>query len=112
VKIVINKCYGGYGLSEAAYEELHKLGVPILKYDKKTYRKNREKRIIFEFPFSYGSGKYFSDYFKKHRGDKDLVEIVERLGEKANGLFADLEIEEVEGKNWRIENNDGWEKIV
>lgn len=32
MKVVINKCYGGFGLSDAAYERLHKLGIPIKKY--------------------------------------------------------------------------------
>ena len=32
MKVVINKCYGGFSLSEAAYEKLIEYGVPAQKY--------------------------------------------------------------------------------
>jgi hypothetical protein len=31
-EVIINVCYGGFGLSELAYKELIKLGVPVRKY--------------------------------------------------------------------------------
>ena len=31
-EIVINKCYGGFGLSNEAYEQLIKWGIPVRKY--------------------------------------------------------------------------------
>lgn len=31
-KVVVNKCYGGFGLSDAAYERLIELGIPLRKY--------------------------------------------------------------------------------
>ena len=67
MKIVINTCYGCFGLSEEACKLLN------IKNDYK-----------------------YTDYVK--RGDPKLVEVVEKLGEKANGNYAKLEIVEVEGR--------------
>ena len=80
MKIVINTCYGGFGLSEEACKLLN--------------IKNGYKYI---------------DYAK--RGDPKLVEVVEKLGEKANGNCAKLKIEEVEGR-FKIDYYDGIESII
>lgn len=80
MKIVINTCYGGFGLSDEACKLLN------IKNDYK-----------------------YIDYAK--RGDPKLVEVVEKLGEKANGNCAKLKIEEVEGK-FKINYYDGIESII
>ena len=36
MKIVINKCYGGFGLSDAAYEKLIEYGIPARAYQEET----------------------------------------------------------------------------
>lgn len=33
MKLVINGCYGGFGLSDKAYEKLAEWGVPVRKYE-------------------------------------------------------------------------------
>ena len=45
------------------------------------------------------------------RHDPILVKVVEELGEKANGGYADLQIEEVEGL-YHINEYDGMEKVM
>ena len=80
MKIVINTCYGCFGLSEEACKLLN------IKNDYK-----------------------YTDYVK--RGDPKLVEVVEKLGEKANGNYAKLEIVEVEGR-FKINYYDGMESII
>lgn len=80
MKIVINTCYGGFGLSDEACKLLN------IKNDYK-----------------------YIDYAK--RGDPKLVEVVEKLGEKANGNYAKLKIEEVEGR-FKINYYDGIESII
>ena len=83
MKIVINSCFGGFGLSKEAYDYLG------LKEDE------------------YG---FVDDEIK--RNDPKLVECVEILGEKANGRFADLKVVEIpDDVEWEITEYDGLETI-
>lgn len=82
MKIVVNRCWGGFGLSKLAYE---KLGI---SWD------------------GYGHGSHIE------RNDPKLVAVVEELGEAANGDYAKLRIVEIpEGVDWEIDNYDGQETV-
>jgi hypothetical protein len=84
MKIVVNKCFGGFSLSQEAYKEL---GLP---WDKHGYAYNSE-----EF-----------------RNDPKLVEVVERLGDAANGRHAELRVVEIpDGILWEIDDYDGVETV-
>ena len=85
MKIVINDCYGGFGLSEEA-EELY-----------------IQKKNI--------SGPLRGDIL---RNDSVLVEVVETLGDKASGIYSKLKVVEIpdDVTDWRIEEYDGWEHIA
>ena len=82
-KIVINKCYGGFGLSQEAlglYNEL--------------------------------SGKNEDYDWDIQRNDPYLVQVVETLGKKANGFCAELLVVELlPGTLYRICDYDGNEYI-
>ena len=46
------------------------------------------------------------------RNDPVLIKVVEALGEKANGTFAELKIVEIpDGTDWEIDEYDGSETI-
>ncbi len=90
MKIVINTCFGGFGLSEKA----------LNKY-----------RII--------SGNLKLDESNIARDDEHLIEIIEEMGSEANGMYAELaiveipncvlwEIEEYDGKEWISERHRIW----
>lgn len=81
--IVINRCFGGFGLSEEAYEYLG------LKWD------------------GYGHA------CEVERDDPKLVECVETLGsERASGGFARLKVVYIpDGVQWEISNYDGMETV-
>ena len=82
MKVVINSCYGGYGLSEEAYKYL---GIPYDDYGFK---------------------------FDNDRTNPKLVEVVEKLGDKASAVLSDLKIIEVpDDVDWYIDEYDGWESI-
>ena len=82
VKVVINHCYGGFGLSEKA----------IALVEERT-------------------GKAFCPY-EHPRHCPVLVSIVEELGEEANGLCAELLVEELRwGNRYIIEEYDGLENV-
>lgn len=49
--------------------------------------------------------------FYPSRHNKVLVAMVEALGSEASGKYADLQIEEIEGHLYRIEEYDGYERV-
>ena len=83
MKIVLNKCYGGFGLSKQAEEYL------IENYD-------------FEEVYAY-------EIDRTHEG---LVKAVKELGSKANGRFSELKIVEIpDNIEWEISEYDGIETV-
>lgn len=82
-KVVYNRCYGGFGLSKLAWNRYVALG-----------------------------GKAESQY-DIDRADPILVQVVEELGNDADGQFAKLRIRELEpGTLYRIDEYDGNESVV
>jgi len=131
-KIVYNTCFGGFGLSNLALKEYAKLkGIELFFYkndylyseDKKGVNRYTKQENITEDSrldaFTKDYGDVFYDKYEEgtfyypdiQRDDIDLIAIVEKLGEKANGSCANLQIAEVEGK-WRIDEYDGNESVM
>ena len=140
MKIVINKCFGGFGLSDKAYEKLIEYGVPVRKYIqekrgkdgryKKT--KNNEGKIIFDRELTPPGEDTFSDLYWKYKGKSRLeqrywdgwtrdyenrndllvIKVVEELGKKASGPLAELKVVEIpDDIKWEIDDYDGIESI-
>jgi len=85
MKLVINKCYGGFSLSKQATE--------LLGIEWDTYGYSHA-----------GSGK---------RADPKLVAVVEQLGKAANGKHARLAVVEIpDGTDYTIEEYDGVEWVA
>lgn len=117
MKIVINKCYGGFGLSDAAYEYLLAKGIPLVDED---YKEKDNELVIHEWKKdSYVLSKYWDTYFDSRRNDPLLIEVVEVLGDKASGRCANLgfveipgdvdyEIAEYDGTEWVAEKHRTW----
>lgn len=83
MQIVINRCYGGFGLSDKALERYNTLA-------------NTNLQSAYEL----------------ERNDPILVHVVETLGAEANGRFAKLHIVEVpDDVNWEISDYDGMESV-
>lgn len=86
MKVVINRCFGGFGLSTAA-EALYK-----------------ERKGVTD-PNWY--------YYDLERDDPVLVQVVEELGDEANTPYSDLHIVEIpDGISWFIHEYDGLEHIA
>ncbi len=124
MKLVINTCYGGFSLSDAAYERLVELGVPVRKYINQKRNPEtlkylpeplNEGEIIFDrelSPSNEGSvdelyhkykpngilGRYWETWIDDNRSHPLLLQVVEEMAEKANGRSADLKI--IESKNY------------
>ena len=90
MKIVVNRCFGGFGLSPVAIERLKELGC-------------------------IGDPDYFNRYKSSlisFRSDPLLIQTLGELGSKANSSYAELEIREIpdDVKIW-ITEYDGRETI-
>lgn len=82
MKIVINKCFGGFGLSEKAKEIL-------------------------------GIDNSFDEY-QIDRNDPKLIEVVETLGDEANGRYARLRVVNIpdDATDWELDEYDGAEEVL
>ena len=106
VKIVINSDYGGFSLSDQAILAYgRKKGLNLVKDE------NTNWSISIFYKDSVAKENYFEDR-DIPRNDPALVEVVEVLGEAANGFAASLKIVEIpEDVDWCIEENDGREWV-
>jgi hypothetical protein len=106
MKLVLNRCYGGFSLSRKAVLLGRKLsknprwGGPTIKGD--VYEK--EKKAV---PEDYG-------YVDVPRHDPILVKVVEQLGSKlASGNLAELKVVEIpDGIQYEIDEYDGIEHVA
>lgn len=133
MKIVINKCFGGFGLSDAAYAKLIEWGVPVKPHveQKRDEATNRylpepanEGEIIFDRSltpdqsFSDAAhirsfGRYWETWLSSNRSHPLLVRVVEELGDKASGSLSRLMVTEIpDGVDWEIDEYDGRERIA
>ena len=104
MKIVVNRCYGGFGLSDKAFEKY--LEYKGIDYDKK------ENASIFEGNEYYDKNGEIISYYDIPRDDIYLVKVVEYFGEEADGGFAELKVIEIpDDIEWEIEEYDGNEWI-
>ena len=128
MKIVVNRCYGGFGLSVKAVLEYAKFKgfklypcIDKYPYDFKNPRfepcKDGDSLLIhyFKEPLME-DGKCVEDsYFLENsinRDDPALVKVVEELGEKANSRYSQLKIVEIpDNVKWEIEEYDGFERV-
>jgi len=94
MKIAINRCYGGFGLSEALFNEL---GIP---WD--GYGKLRNESFAIE-----------DDYNYRYRAYPKLIAAIEKVGEEqSNGKYAEVRIINIpDGVEWVIDEYDGYEEI-
>lgn len=101
-KVVYNNCYGGFSISVEAVNWLEKNAkdTSLVEFIKAT--KQSTDKIYW--------GHVVGDYLPRHH--KDLIAVVESLGEAANGDCADLEIVHISGRQYRIEEYDGAENVV
>ena len=113
MKIVINKCFGGFGLSDKAYEYMINTGVPLAEYDQE--KMVESALVIYKQDIKYTSmGKYWDTYFRSStRHSPLLVKVVETLGREASGPYAALAVVEIpDGVEYEINDYDGMEHVA
>lgn len=106
MKVVINKCHGGFSLSQKAMERYAEL---------KGFKLVTETFDLYSLYYrdnSDSDNNLISDY-EIQRDDPALVQAVEELGEAANGRFAELKVVEIpKDVSWEIDEYDGLEWVA
>lgn len=130
-KVVINTCFGGFGISPkgvVAYYKRKGQDCFVYKEDHKTNYLTRvdnfDKANCFWARYASkdlgpainvedleGNELESIDY-DVPRHDKDLVAVVEELGEESFGDCAKLSVVEIESNMYRIDEYDGNESII
>ena len=127
-KVVYNACYGGFGLSKEACQRYWDIkGQQVWIEDgewgfsvwlvppeerlkpqttKEILTMSKDELIAYNKAYS-AQFWYYGDVV---RHDPVLVQVVEELGDKANGMCAKLRINEISGA-YRIDEYDGFESV-
>jgi hypothetical protein len=92
-KVVYNSCFGGFSISREALTRMQELG--FTKEFSKPWCASIDAVWLIDCP----------------RHDPILIQVVEELGKRANGIHATLRIAEVSGP-YRIEEYDGAELVI
>jgi hypothetical protein len=138
MKVAYNSCYGGFSLSAIGLTEYaKKKGIELTWYDRVS--SNDGDRLSDKFvkvsgtPETYGFNTYplvkdlgdsigekeLNDSFyypsfngSELRADEDLIDVIETLGDAANGSCACLSIKEIpDGASFEITEYDGFEGV-
>lgn len=139
MRVVINKCYGGFGLSDAAYEKLIEWGVSVRKYIEQPQNPNtglyesqplNEGEVIFDRELTPLGENSINDLYHKYKPDSTtgrywetwtaynrehplIVRVVEELGEAANTRYSRLALVEIpDDVEYEISEYDGQEHIA
>lgn len=114
MKVAINRCFGGFGISNEAFEKL--LDRKGIAFDKVEAEEGRAfvGATYYEAGFSGNDDHYLSDYdMCQDRADKDLIAVIEEMGDKANSWAADIVIVEIpDDVKWHIHEYDGLEHVA
>jgi hypothetical protein len=117
MKIVITSDFGGFGLSSDAVRRYAELkGYNVIETGEE-----RVWKLLLLHPTYSGSYEDMTDAEKEglrsgdrlERNDPVLIQVVEELGERASGRYANLKIVEIpDDVDWEIMEYDGSEWIA
>ena len=114
MKVAINTCFGGFGISDEAFERLlERKGIAFEKVV------DNERGALFGTTY-YVAGHagdddyYISSYdYYDNRADPDLIAVIEEMGKDGEGWAADIAIVEVpDDVKWHIHEYDGLEHVA
>lgn len=133
MKIAINKCYGGFSLSDKAIEMIMKRkGLSCYRYKQTKshysdgvdeYTRIDDNELESSSIMNYSTidlGKTIGNipdenfwyYRNLERTDKDLVSVIEELGNEASGRYGRIVVIEIpDDVDWEIDDYDGIETI-
>jgi len=136
MKVLINKCYGGFSVTPEVIKRLVILEAKCIEKiaPKKYYGRESEWKKDFPNYLDMGGGFFahkheynvykdgflyqlidgYGDEKSKTRTDKDLISVFEELGsKKSSGMCAKLGVVEIpDGIDFVIEEYDGYESVA
>ena len=136
MKVLINRCFGGFGLSKEACQRFWDLKAQKVWIEDDTKFKSFGLFTVWLVPpedrIESKEGEAFysmsmedrKEYNQKHseqtwyyrdveRNDPTLIQVVEQLGDAANGSHAELAIVEIpDDVEWEIDEYDGREHVA
>lgn len=83
MELVINRCFGGFSLSDAAYEKLIEWGVPVRKYVEQQRdpmsrlylpEPQNDGEVIFDRELTPVGESEFNDIYHKYKGQTSITE--------------------------------------
>ena len=114
MKVAINTCFGGFGISNQAFERL--LDLKGIAFDKVEPEESRSfiGATYYDAGYAGVDEHYLSDYdMTQDRSDPDLIFVIEQMKEEANGWAADIAIVEIpDDVKWHIHEYDGLEHVA
>ena len=110
-KVVINDCFGGFSLTDQAFEKL--LDRKGVAWEKQA---NKYDGMDYYDAGHLGDDEHYLslyDYTNDARSDPDLIAVVEEMGKECWGQYAELKIVDVpEDVKWHIVEYDGHEHVA
>lgn len=127
MKVILNKCFGGFSPSHEAYLlYAKKKGLPLYIYRQRTdlnfvkLGEGKTDSLMFYFTKDYGDYVIHNEvdwcdnlYLSyEQRTDPTLIEVVEELGAKASSWWSKLVVVDIpDGMDYVIDNYDGLETL-
>lgn len=103
MKVVINTCGGGFGLSHKATMRYFELKNIVPKVEENPHH-------LVDYLY-YVDGEHWREH-DINREDTALIQVIEEFGKEANGRFAELKIVEIpDGIEYYIDEFSGAESI-
>ncbi len=114
MKVAINTRFGGFGLSNEAFEKLlTRLGIEFVKVEDMQYKSLGITYYYRKGMVDKDEGYLSHHEFTNNRASEDLIAVIEELGEAANGRYANIKIVEIpDDVRWTIEEYDGNEWVA
>jgi hypothetical protein len=110
MKVLINSCYGGFGLSDEAFEKF---------LDRKGIAWEKQEGEYGDMEYYHAGHLGDDDHYlhdrtlTENRADPDLIAVFEEMGDLANGGYSRLKIVEVpDDVEWTVEEDDGNEWVA
>jgi len=112
MKVAINRCFGGFGISDEAFENL--LSRKGIAFDKVEKESSFLGATYYQAGHAGDDDYYISNYdHYENRADPDLIAVIEEMGDKANSWAAEIAIVEIpDDVEWHIDEYDGREHVA
>ena len=114
MKVAINRCFGGFGISNEAFEKLlERKGVEFQKVPAK-FKFRGDDFDYYKAGIEPCDDTYISEYdYYQDRSDPDLIAVIEEIKDQANSWAAEIAIVEIpDDVKWHIDEYDGMEHVA